>query len=410
MAPQSPRLARLQANVSAGDPTAVEQFWTEMKSNQTPLVEKLSNDNESSLVTFLWRGDADTRNVIVIGGPAGTEIGNNQMSRLPRTDVWYRTYKVRNDARFIYSLSPNDSLIPIESIDPKDREAMNRRLAELRPDPLNPRHDPGGMPSSYVELPEAPPQTWIEPLPGVPHGEVEKLTFSSAILQNERDVWVYTPPGFSAGERYPLLVMFDGAAYIGAAPTPVILDNLIAEKKIPPLVAAFVGNPTSSSRAVELGCSPGFADFLALELVPWMRKTYAASGDPRDVAAAGSSLGGLSAAYVVLRHPDVIGNAISQSGSFWWKPDDESEPEWLTRKYAAVANTGARLFLEAGLMEDGASLTGPSILEANRDLYQVLRKKGYTVEYREFNGDHDFLNWRGSLADGLRFIFGLELP
>jgi hypothetical protein len=70
------------------------------------------------------------------------------------------------------------------------------------------------------------------------------------------------------GERYPLLVVLDAGAYADYVPVPKILDTLIAEKRIQPIVAVLVGN---AARAQELTCSPAYADFLATELVPWMR-------------------------------------------------------------------------------------------------------------------------------------------
>lgn len=50
------------------------------------------------LLTFLWRAKEDIRNVVVVGGVAGYDFTENQMSHLRETDLWYRTYKVRNDA------------------------------------------------------------------------------------------------------------------------------------------------------------------------------------------------------------------------------------------------------------------------------------------------------------------------
>lgn len=405
----SPRMSALRSAVDNGDGAAVVQFWDGVREKHSPLIEPVPNDNHRSLVTFVWKGNADTHNVVVIGGVAGTELTKNLLSNIRGTDVWYKTYNVRNDARFIYSLSPNDSLQPIEKIDPKDRKAMRKRLSDLRQDPFNPKDDPGGMPASYVELASAPPQRWIEPVQVAAKGTLEKQEFYSSILGNKRDIWVYTPAGFSriAG-RYNLLVVFDGADYISDVPTPVILDNLISKRLIPPTVSVFVGNPTDSSRAVELPCSPQFADFLAAELVPWMRKNYDASAIPTDAAVAGSSFGGLAAAFAGFRHPEIFGNVLSQSGSFWWKPDGQTQPEWLTKEFANAPRSNMRFFLEAGLMETGPSLTGPSILAANRHLRDVLLGKRYRLHYQEFNGGHEVLNWRGTFADGLMYLFGRD--
>jgi enterochelin esterase-like enzyme len=402
----SPRMSKLRADIAAGKSASVSQFWDEIRTKHSPLIEAVSGDRHSSFVTFLWKGNSDTHNVVLIGGAAGTDQ-KNQMNHIDGTDVWFKTYKIRNDARFIYSLSPNDSLIPIEKIDLKDRVAMDKRLSDLRPDPLNPQRDPGLMPSSYVELSQAPPQTYITPDARVPKGKVEKRRFSSAILQNERDVWVYTPPGFTqTGSHYPLVVLFDGSSYIDIVPTPVILDNLIAKGLIPPMVAISIGNPTAGSRTFELPCSAEFANFLATEIAPFMRKNYNATEMAKSVAVGGSSLGGLAATFAALKHPEVFGNVLSQSGSFWWKPEDQSEPEWLTKQFVNSPKLNIRLFLEVGLMEDGATLTGPSMLDTNRRMRDVLVAKGYGVRYQEFNGGHEYLNWRGSFADGLIYLFG----
>jgi len=48
------------------------------------------------------------------------------------------------------------------------------------------------------------------------------------------------------------------------------------------------------------------------------------------------------------------------------------------------------------------------LLKTNRRLRDVLIAKGYIVQYREFNGNHSYANWRGSFADGLVSLIGSE--
>jgi enterochelin esterase-like enzyme len=86
-------------------------------------------------------------------------------------------------------------------------------------------------------------------------------------------------------------------------PTPTILDNFFAEKKIPPTVAMIVGNV---HRFQELACNPKFADFLRQELVPWVRTRYPATTDPQLTAITGSSFGGLTAACAAIRYPETF--------------------------------------------------------------------------------------------------------
>ena len=79
-----------------------------MRRGGAPLVEPVAGEPEYSWLTFLWRATEPTTNVVVIDGVAagvgGAEPRNSMLTRLARTDVWYRTYKLRNDAAFTYTL------------------------------------------------------------------------------------------------------------------------------------------------------------------------------------------------------------------------------------------------------------------------------------------------------------------
>jgi enterochelin esterase-like enzyme len=225
----------------------------------------------------------------------------------------------------------------------------------------------------------------------------------SEILDNERRIWVYTPHGYQPNdEPYPLLVLFDGDVVRGPIPFPTILDNLIDDGRIPPMVAVLVDSLTQEVRNRELPCGAPFLEYLTDELLPWVREQYRITTDPARTIVAGQSHGGQAAAFAGLRRPDVFGNVISQSGSFWWSPDDDHEHEWLTRQYAASERRPVRFYMDTGLLERGpAPGDGPSLLVANRHFRTILRSKGYEVEYVEFNGAHDYACWRGSLADAL---------
>jgi enterochelin esterase family protein len=84
-----------------------------------------------------------------------------------------------------------------------------------------------------------------------------------------------------------------------------------------PFVALLTDNSTGSERLSDLANREVFARFLADEAMPWLRKSWRVTSDPRRVFVTGSSAGGLAAAYVAFRRPDVFGNILSQSGAFW---------------------------------------------------------------------------------------------
>ena len=399
--PTSPRLAALRKALENGDPPALEQFWQETTAKGTPLIEPIQGDDGNLLVTFLWRAKQETRNVLVFAGLGGGTIAKNQMSRLMDTDLWYKTYVVPRDARFTYALSPNDSLVPIEDVDEKD---VAKRFSTVRIDPLNKR-------DSIVELPGAPPPAWGIRQPEVPKGRVEDAKIKSEILKNERRAWVYTPPGYARGGKpYGLIVMFDGPMYTLLIPTPTILDNLLAKSKLPPMVAVILDNPTLHSRETEFACYEPYSEFIAKEVIPWVRANYNVTTDPSQTIVSGTSFGGLAAAFIGFRHPEIFGNVISQSGSFWWKPDSENEPEWLTRQFVTGKKLPLRFYLEVGLFETGPNPHGaPDMVAVSRHMRDVLRAKGYEVQYRECNCGHDYLHWRAMLPEALMKLIGGNL-
>ena len=370
--PVSPRLAALRKALENGDRSALEQFWQEVAAQGAPIVEPIPGDDRNRLVTFLWKAKQETRNVLVYAGLNGGTIAKNQMSRLMNTDLWYKTYRVPGDARFTYSLSPNDSLVPFEDVEEKD---IPKRVATFGIDPLNKRGAIGG--GSILELPNAPSQAWGARQPEVPKGRIEDAKLKSEILKNERRAWVYTPPGYTReGKSYGLIVMFDGPMYTFLIPTPTILDNLLAKSKLPPMVALILDNPTPYSRSTEFACHEPYADFIAKEVIPWVRANYNVTTDPSRTVVSGVSFGGLAAAFIGFRHPEIFGNVISQSGSFWFKPASENEPEWLTRQFATGKKLPLRFFLNVGLFERGPTPQGgPDMVSVSRHMRDVLMAK-----------------------------------
>lgn len=410
---ESPRIKKLaqQADVDA--------FWKEIGSNGSPLIEPLKDDPNNRLVTFLWHGNAETTGVFLFYLPClAVDPTDCLMKHVAGTDLWYKTLKIDHRVRTTYSLAPNPPALTRHSLE--SPEIVKQIVIRMQRDPLNPRSmreaptDPD-VPEhrgvSRLEMPDAPPQPWAAKRAGVPEGKIEKHDFPSVLLKNSRKIWIYTPPGYSRDVApYDLLLVFDGETYIDVVPTPVTLDNLISENRIPPMVAVIIGN-ASRARGTELPCNPTFAEFLNSELVAWVRRTYNVTNDPRRVTIGGSSYGGLAATYAAYRHPETFGNVLSQSGSYWWTPPtdpatQDADPSYVAQLFVNSPRLPVRFYLDAGSMELDLSGKGGSILVPNRHFRDVLRAKGYEVFYQEFQGAHDYASWRGTLADGLILLTG----
>jgi len=394
----SPRIEAIRGQLNAGQTT--DAFWDQAKRDGTPLVDPTGTDGKYQLATFVWRGGAETQNIAVIGSFSvpGFKRNDYVMARLGASDLWYVTVKVPAGARFSYRLAVNG--MP-------------------RADPLNPLHIacPPNIPASScpsrAELPGAVSQRWAANVPGTPEGKIEARQIKSELLQQDRSISVYTPPAYRAGgSPYSLLVLFDAEIYLNAdRGMPATLNNLIAAGKIPPTVTVFVNQ---LNRIEELYLNAKFGDFVANELVPWVGAQYNVTKDPRQTVVGGFSVGGLASVYLGLRHSDVFGNVLSNSGSLFAapgygpgdQPDTTTEPTILAKEFLRRERLPLKFYLDTGVFEADSVGTGGRILEATRHLRDVLLAKGYPVHYQLFVGGHDGLSWRGTVADGLIALLG----
>ncbi len=387
----SPRVVMLAHELKSGNRQALADFWKETQ-GKAPLGETIDGDKRHQRVTFLYRGDDKTTRVSVFGGLPSANLAK-PLKRLADTDLWYLTEVYSTEARFQYVFQINGP----EAIPWKYSEMMKTiEQTPPQPDPLNPRSYAGW---SYVELPDAPPQRWIKKQ-AVPAGRLASSKLKSKILNTEYSLNIYTPPGYDKdGQRCWLAVAFDG----GFLSMETTLDNLLAAGKIPPIVVVGVNN---INRERDLGCSDEFADFLATELVPWARKSYRVYDDAPHTLVGGASLGGKMAAWCGLKHSEVFGKVLSQSGSFQTGAREESAidmwtgeaPRMLVNEFLHSPRLPVEFYIEVGRYE--TTLPFSPLME-DRRLRDVLIAKGYRVTYSEFVGGHNEVCWRGSLADGL---------
>jgi enterochelin esterase-like enzyme len=363
----------------------------------TPVIER---DGDDHLVTFLWQGVAQDVILHVNKLTDYNDLRQSRMRRLPGTDLWHLTYRMPGTWRASYAIGPLDA--PVRDPDPTagpDRAYWQRLRATAAPDPHNRTplaNKPGTPPLSVVALPDAPPQPWLAPRPGAPAGRTERHT-----APGDRTVWMYTPPG--AGHRdLPLVVLFDGDVWGGNGALGSTVDNLIAAGRIPPVAVLMVDPVDVPTRVRQMACDPSFVDSLDRHLIPWAAARWPLTADPARTVAAGQSLGGLTAAYCALRAPHRFGAVLSQSGSFWYPAGTpfEAGAGWLTGAWA-VSDAQPRWYVEVGRRE--WELVGPT-----RHLRDVLRAKGHPLTYHEYDGGHDIACWRGTIADGLTALLGVD--
>jgi enterochelin esterase-like enzyme len=404
---RSPRLMQFQKDIMDEKTGAIQEFWKTIEKSGAPIIEPMAGSKDSFLVTFVWKGAPDTKNVLV-DWPRLANAFPDQflMSHIDGTDVWFKTMKVRRGMRMFYRLSPND---------PAGERPEGKWQRREQADPLNSKRDPDdpsvpiGQARSLLELPGALPHPWYEKRLGVPRYSMVEEKIKSDSLNGERQVLVYTPPGYSRQHApYPTVYLTDGEDPDGLVFATWTFENMLADGKIPPVVVVRLVNPDRPTRGRDLACNDVFLAYLNDEVVPFIRKKYNTTPDPLQTVIGGDSLGGVAASCAGLRHSDTFGLILSLSGAYWYEPTkaDYAEPNWLAQQFIAADKLPLRFYMDAGTNEIDTSGRGADILLTNRNLRDVLRAKGYDVYYQEFEGDHEFINWRGTLADGLIVLLG----
>ncbi len=244
----------------------------------------------------------------------------------------------------------------------------------------------------------------------VPHGEVQHHFYKSTIIGDQRDYFVYTPPGYDARakQRYPVLYLLhgmsdDASAWTACGQANVILDNLIAQGKAKPMIVVMTlgyGTPeiVSRNRRGGSGTLSGknyelFRDALFSEVIPAVEKEYRVRADRQSRAITGLSMGGGESEYIGLNALDKFAwiGAFSAGGGS--RDYDTAFP-----KLDEKANQQIKLLWIACGTEDG-------LLAGNRKFREWLKGKGIHVTEIETPGVHSWMVWRRNLSAFAPLLF-----
>ena len=377
-----------------GSPAGFDDFLAQAEVRRPDQRQELVNRYVGQLVQepvtggdetiFLFRGAAQV--VQILGDMNDWDIDQApEMTRLDGTDLWYWRANFESDARLDYQL-----------------------LVDGRPvglDPLNPNTVPGpGGPRSELRMPAyQTPAELTPPTEQFPTGTVTSHTLDSQHLGQRRTFLIYEPPGQIVGQPLPSLYINGGTDYLNLIDTPAILDRLIAQRQIPPLLTVFIA-PINADQ--EYALNDAYADFLADELAPYVQEKYAANTDPAATGIMGNALGGLAAVHAAVNHSNVFGLAAAQSGRFGY--DMEALIRDVGRQRAGQAGfIPPRVYLVAGAYETAveAGTEPENILEANRQLATVIEQAGFDYRLDERPEGHSWGLWRGSLGRALSYLF-----
>jgi enterochelin esterase-like enzyme len=213
-----------------------------------------------------------------------------------------------------------------------------------------------------------------------------------------RSVWVYVPVGVAA--EAPFMVVQDGYGFLGRVPR--LLDNMIADGALPPLVAVLVdhggGDAQGSQRGLEYDTLSGvYGDFIEREVLPRVEQEcgITLSRDPDKRATMGASSGAACAFTMAWEHPERWGKVLSYSGTFvnQQSPPDPRSPRGAWEYHASLVPAAPkkpiRIWMQVGekdLHHEDPEETWHNWPLANDRMAAVLTAKGYDTRYVFCNG------------------------
>ncbi len=326
---------------------------------------------EGKTATFIWQGRTAPR---LVDDIHNWEEDPQTMQRIA-PGLWSFSMRLVSDAYIEYGF-----------LDPKD----GARIA----DPLNHKRVENGVNeyNHFFYMPRGEPTPLLVRKPRVPGGKLARYQVPTReyVVGPQRSVILYQPP---VKEPVPLMVVYDGVDFLKRANLNVIVDNLIAQKRVRPFAIAMIKDG-GLARNLEYACSDSTIGFVLDCVIPLAKENLTLTPPGKgNYAIMGASMGGLMALYTGMRLPKLFGKVVSQSGAFMF-----SEPEPVV--VDLVRHDGPAdldIWMDAGRYEP--------LLKNNRQLYALLTRKNYKAKYHEFSGGHNYSSWRNDIRLGLENLF-----
>ena len=236
----------------------------------------------------------------------------------------------------------------------------------------------------------------------IPHGTLEMITYSSRTVGVSRRMQVYTPPGYTAGKKYPVLYLLHGIGgdeteWQHVASPDVLLDNLIADGKAMPMIVVMPNGRAQKNDRAEgdvFASAPAFAVFerdLLDDVIPAIESRYGTYRDREHRALAGLSMGGGQSLNFGFGHPDLFGWV----GGFSSAPNTKPPAE-------IAADIGALKRMKLIWLSCG---TQDGLLRISRGVHDYLTQHDVPHVWHVTRHGHDAPEWKQSLYYFVQRIF-----
>ena len=217
-------------------------------------------------------------------------------------------------------------------------------------------------------------------------------------IDYKRKITVYVPAQYKSGDEAPFQIIHDGPGGKPDAGLLHVFDNLIAQKRIPPIVVIWVANGGGDAQGHERGkeydnMNGDYAEYIETEVLPRVEKNYKVklTKDPDGRAAMGNSSGGSAALIMAWFRTDLYHRVLTTSGTFvnqaW--PFDEKYPDGAWGFHETLIPKEPKKPLRIFLSVGDSDLLNPNVMrddmhdwvEANHRMAKVLKAKGYDYQY-----------------------------
>jgi len=257
----------------------------------------------------------------------------------------------------------------------------------------------------------------------VPHGNVIKTWYPSTQFKTDRRMTVYTPPGYDNNKnKYPVLYLLHGSggdeeAWISLGRVPQIIDNLIAQKKIEPMIVVMPnGNPGKQAAPGETSENysyrPAMSNFLPNyregtyemsfgEIVKFVDSHFRTKAEKAQRAVAGLSMGGFHSIIVSANHPDLFDYVgLFSPGTPTPARADTTKVAYqnLDQKFITQKKKGYKLFWVAMGKTD-------FLYESMQTYRARMDKLQFPYTYVESERGHIWSNWRDYMLQFTPLLF-----
>ncbi len=240
---------------------------------------------------------------------------------------------------------------------------------------------------------------------GIATGKLDSINYESKTIGSTRKALVYTPPDFNKKMKYPVLYLLHGIGgdekeWLKGGTPQIILDNLLAEGKIQPMIVVMPnGRAMKDDRAIGNIMAPdkvqAFAAFekdLLNDLIPFVEKNYPTLTDRENRAIAGLSMGGGQSLNFGLGNLD----KFAWVGGFSSAPNTKVPHELVPNPEEAKKKLKL-LWISCG-DSDG-------LLSISKRTHDYLYQNDVPHIYYLEPGGHDFKVWKNGLYMYSQFLF-----